>query len=46
MKQLPASSRDDDNSDGPIGKIVELRTKIKVDVQAPPSIPLTQSMGK
>lgn len=48
MKQLPTSSGNDDNSDGPVGKTTtaELRTKSKEDVQVPPSIPSTQSKGK
>lgn len=48
MKSLPASSGDDDNSDGPVGKktTAELRTKNKADVQVRPSIPLTKSKGK
>lgn len=48
MKQLPASSRDDDNSDGPIGKTatVETRTKSRVDPQALSSALVIQSKGK
>ncbi|XP_059066170.1 uncharacterized protein LOC131857525 [Cryptomeria japonica] len=48
MKQIPASSRDDDNIDGLVGKTTTTgtRTKRKENQQAPSSAPATQSKGK
>lgn len=48
MKQLPASSGDDDNSDGPVGKTTttETRTKSRAYPQELSSTLVIQSKGK